>query len=154
MVEPLVQDIRRNVSSAKRLILDKEVAFPEATPILATDGFLVQLWHQLSVVVYADQSVAGAVAGIRPWSFFNEARNPVTGVLAGCWVPGKSVEEVPLDYTVTQGPRILKIPTGVADRIFLQVYSVSGASPSWVRLGIFGDVPRAFSQAEMIVVGG
>ena len=154
MVQPLVQDIRRNVSSAQRLLLDKEVAYPEAPPSEITDGFSVQLWHQLSVVIYADQSVSGAVAGIIPWSFFNQVKNKITGELEGCWVPGKTVAEIPLDYAVTQGPRILKIPTGVADRIFLQVYSVMGASPNWVRLGIFGDVPRAFSQAEMIVVGG
>ena len=152
-----IQDIRRNVSSAKRLLLDREIlaaAYPELAPSVATAGIQVQHWHQLSVVVYADQSVSGAVLSMIPWMFFDGVKNPTTGDDTGSWIPGSKLDGIPLDYAVTSGPRIVKIPLGMADRVFLQVSEISGANPNWLRLGIFGDIPRAFSRPQAIAVGG
>jgi len=156
MSDKLVQDIRRNVSSAKRLLQDREIlaaAYPETVPAANTAGIQAQHWHQLSIVVYADQSVSGALMTLVPWLFYLELQNPVTGEETGAWVPDKKIEDIPLDYAATSGPRFLKIPLGVADRVFLQVANVSGATPNWIRLGVFGDVPRAFSQPQALVIG-
>jgi len=143
-----LQNTNAQAPSAHRRIDTQQAAagVSNGVPTLVTDGADASGWSVVTVRVYADQATAaGHTCSIIPWVYAHVEDDPAGALATESWEPLPVVSNISLDRSGPDGATF-RIPTYGADRMYLQVLSVTGAV-TFVNADLYGEVARNEVQA-------